>query len=244
MLVVAQVTDQTIIHIQYSDSPIEFRNDQPFLIGYENVRAGQKVFSKGPEMLALRVIDLDAVVPPVGNIEFHRSLAAIKPDAVWAVEPATALSAVQHRQIIACCVVAADTVASVAISNPYISVASTTRLVDGHPCWNVWLVGSISRCRDLSDDLPIGSRFLYYGAFLIGQPEKLLTPLLDQCEAMAPTVSSMGALAGALTDCSVDATAKGFYFGVSSGCLLLGTFSLAHRQRVSRTVSEAICRPA
>ena len=42
------------------------------------------------------------------------------------------------------------------------------------------------------------------------------------------------ALAGALTDCSVDATAKGFYFGVSSGYPFLDTVSLTSVHSTSR----------
>src|SRR5208283_624120 len=94
-------------------------------------------------------------------------------------KPAATLGTVKSGDILARCVVAMHTAASIAIGNPDISIASAAGFIDGRPCWNIFLAGNIGRRGDLSDDLSIDGRLLYNGAILVGKPEKLLSVFLD-----------------------------------------------------------------
>jgi hypothetical protein len=68
LFVFTQMANQIIVRIQNGDPALKLGNNQLISIACESIGAGQEFPAKGPQVVPLPVIDLDSMVPPVGDV--------------------------------------------------------------------------------------------------------------------------------------------------------------------------------
>ena len=128
-----QPAHQVVVDVENDKAGVEFGDYQAFAIHRESAWEPQEVFPKPPFVVALQVVDLDAVVAAVGDIQLGFGLAGIHEDYVRTSEPpGVAFFTVHAAHVLSVFGMPMDVGLTVAVGYPNVASPTVFFLEYGH----------------------------------------------------------------------------------------------------------------